>query len=218
MISLRHIHLQQGKFALNDINFDVPEGQHVILMGPTGSGKSTLLEVICGLKNPDSGEIFLNGGKVNHLKPAHRDIGYVPQDGALFPHMNVADNLGFALTLRKLPVRDIRVRVQHLAQQLRLSHLLERGTSALSGGERQRVALGRALIFEPSILLLDEPLSALDEISHHELCEHIMQQRSLRNLTTLHVTHNSNEAQLLGQQILTLQQGQLNSPSSAKMT
>ena len=171
MIQCKDLHIKQGDFILDGINFRIKKGDYVVMMGKTGCGKTTVLESICGLRNVDSGEIWLNGKEVSKLTPAQREIGYLPQDSALFRTMTVGQNIGFALKLRKWDKNKIDKRVNELAKSLEISKLLERKAHDLSGGERQRVALARALSFYPKVLCLDEPLSALDEDTVQEMYE-----------------------------------------------
>lgn len=182
---------------MNDVSFEVPTGAYAVLMGRTGSGKTTLLESITGLKRVQSGRILLDDQDVTNRKPAERNIGYVPQDGALFTTMNVRDQLAFALSIRRQPKEVIEQRVEELAHLLHIEHLLERTVRGLSGGERQRVALGRALSFRPSILCLDEPLSALDDDTRQRMYVLLQQVRQQTGVTTLHVTHSIDEAEHL---------------------
>lgn len=198
MIEVKQGSLRQGKFSMDGINFKVEVGQYAVLMGQTGCGKTSVLEAIAGLRSLHSGEIFLNGQQVTHWKPACREIGYVPQDGSLFPSVNVRDNLGFALDVRGWKKVDIQQRTDELAELLGISHLLERSIHGLSGGERQRISLGRALAFKPQILLLDEPLSAVDENTRQSLCDLLKQVQQETGVTALHVTHSPWEADALG--------------------
>ncbi len=216
MISLKAIEFTQGEFCIKDLNCEITQGEYVIIMGNTGSGKTTILEMICGLRTPTSGEIILNNQNVTNLKPALRGIGYVPQDGALFPGLSVRENLGFALELRKFDNEQIAEKVERISKELKVSHLLDRGITSLSGGEKQRIALGRAIIFKPTVLLFDEPLSALDSETHTELCELLKSISEDRELTIIHVTHNINEADLLGDRLIRLQDGKLISTQSNK--
>ena len=209
MITLKDVHIRAGNFSLDTINFTVPKGAYAILMGKTGCGKTTLLEAICGLNRVHSGEILLNDRDVTHLKPAERGIGFVPQDGALFTTMSVFDNIAFALQVRKWSKEDIEKRVKELAELLGITHLLERGTHKLSGGEQQRVALGRALAFRPTILCLDEPLSALDYDTRIEMCHLLETVQEKTGVTVLHITHDRNEAERLADLILRFDKGQI---------
>ena len=163
MIELRNLCVTSGQFALRDVSFRIERGEYAVLMGQTGQGKSTILEALCGLRSVTSGLVIIDGHDVTRADPADRQIGYVPQDLALFPTMTVREHLAFALKLRRAKPLLIRERVQEMADLLGLFPLLDRRVQGLSGGESQRVALGRALSFHPPVLLLDEPLSALDE-------------------------------------------------------
>jgi len=194
MIDIEDLSLRVGSFALNRVRLRVPGGNYGVLMGKTGSGKTTLLESIAGLKKIENGQIVLGNLTVTHLRPAERGIGYVPQDGALFSTMTVREHLALALVIRKTGQREMSLRIEEIAQLLSIGDLLERKPAGLSGGERQRVALGRALSFEPPVLLLDEPLSALDDDTRHQMYDVIRRVRSHTGVTTLHVTHNQHEA------------------------
>jgi ABC-type sugar transport system ATPase subunit len=178
-----------------------------MLMGKTGCGKTTLLEAICGLKRPWQGQVCLMGQEVTRLKPAMRGIGYVPQDGALFPSMSVREHLAFALSVRGWPRDATTKRVKELSGLLGLETLLERRPAGLSGGEAQRVALGRALANYPKTLCLDEPLSALDEESRSEMCDVLLRVREHTGVTVLHVTHSLEEARRLGDIVFLLRNG-----------
>ncbi|OGV71249.1 MAG: ABC transporter ATP-binding protein [Lentisphaerae bacterium RIFOXYB12_FULL_65_16] len=197
MIRMSDVSVRAGAFRLSGVDLLVPSGQYAVLMGKTGSGKSTLLEAICGLKPIAQGRIELNGVDVSGMGPALRCVGYVPQDGALFSTMSVRDNLAFALEIRHMPNRAVEARVGEIAELLGLSDLLHRAIPGLSGGERQRVALGRALAFQPPVLLLDEPLSAVDEDTRENLCRLLKSVQQTTNTTVLHVTHNRAEAERL---------------------
>jgi molybdate/tungstate transport system ATP-binding protein len=197
MISLEDVSIHAGQFHLEHVTFTVPAGQYGVLMGKTGCGKTTILESIIGLRQVIGGRISLYEEDVTDLNPAARGVGYVPQDGALFANMTVRDHLAFALIIRKAGRGVIEKRVQELAELLGIVHLLDRTPRGLSGGERQRVALGRALSFRPRVLCLDEPLSALDTDTRSQMCDLLKSVREHTQVTTLHVTHNLEEAELL---------------------
>jgi ABC-type sugar transport system ATPase subunit len=209
MITLENLTVHAGSFALRGVSFTIPTGDHGFLMGKTGSGKTTLLEAVCGLKPVAAGRILLMGEDVTWLKPAARGIGYVPQDGALFPSMTVQEHLAFALMIRHWKTADIERRVSELAAVLGLQDLLPRKPHGLSGGEAQRVALGRALANHPRVLCLDEPLSALDEETRAEMCTVLQTVRRHTGVTILHVTHNLAEARKLGDEIFLIRDGQV---------
>jgi len=207
VIFIENLTVHAGNFLLEHVGLEVPSGAYAALMGKTGSGKTTLLEAVAGLKPIAGGKIVLNGYDVTDSKPAERDIGYVPQDGALFTGMTVRDHLGFALEIRKLSKSSIRHRVKELAVLLEIEHLLDRTTHGLSGGERQRVALGRALSFRPATLCLDEPLSALDDATRQQMYELLIQIRQQTGVTTLHVTHSLEEAEHLADVVFRIEDG-----------
>lgn len=209
MIELRDLTIRSGPFALTGVELNIHTGAYTVLMGQTGQGKTTILEAICGLRRVTAGRILLDGQDVTHFKPGDRNVGYLPQDLALFPTMTVRGHLEFALRLRRCGAKEMRERVAELAQALQIEPLLDRRTRHLSGGEAQRVALGRALSFRPRVLLLDEPLNALDEATHAGLCQLLRTLQQQYGLTTLHVTHNRAEAKALADNLYTLQAGQL---------
>jgi ABC-type sugar transport system ATPase subunit len=173
-------------------------------MGRTGCGKTTLLEIICGLRQPHAGRVLISERDVTHEPPAARGVGYVPQDGAMFPTMTVREQLGFALRLRRQPHEEI---VNQLATDLGITHLLDRLPQNLSGGERQRVALGRALAANPKVLVLDEPLSALDEELRDDLAALLKRVQREHSITALHITHSRAEAAHLADVIFRLEDG-----------
>ncbi|MFO0803574.1 MAG: ABC transporter ATP-binding protein [Gemmataceae bacterium] len=204
MIEVRELTVRQGAFSLEGLSFTVPAGEYAVLMGKSGSGKTTTLEAVAGLRTVAGGTIRLAGLDCTARPPAARGIGYVPQDGALFDTMTVRANLGFALELRG---EDPTRRAAELAEQLELAPLLERMPKGLSGGERQRVALGRALAYRPPVLLLDEPLGALDDDTRDQLIGMLLKLK--RETTVLHVTHNRSEAERLADRVLRLDSGRL---------
>ncbi len=207
MIAVEDLTIHAGNFRLEGINFEIQPGQYVPLMGATGCGKTTIIECICGLRTVDRGRILLGGRDVTRLRPGERGIGYVPQDGALFPTMTVYEHLAFALRLRKLPRSAIDQRVRELAGTLGIAHLLPRKPAGLSGGEAQRVALGRALSPRPAILCLDEPLNALDRETQQRMCDLLKTVTRESAITTLHVTHDPTGARRRADRILVLRDG-----------
>ena len=209
MIALQNVGLSMGDFSLSGISFRVEAGQYAVLMGRTGRGKTTILEAICGLRHVRSGRILLGDRDVTDLPPGDRGIGYVPQDLALFPTLTVAEHLAFALKIRKSPQKLVDERVTEMAELLSITGLLERRIQGLSGGESQRVALGRALSFHPPVLLLDEPLSALDEDTRAEMYDLLRRIRERTGVTTLHVTHSNEEANALSDRLLRLEDGKV---------
>lgn len=204
MIDLQAVSIAAGSFLLSELDLRVERGEYAVLMGPSGQGKTTILEAICGLRRVTAGKILIDGHEVTRWPPADRQIGYVPQDLALFPTMTVRENLEFALRLRNAPRQQIAERTEELAHLLSIPHLLGRGVKHLSGGEAQRVALGRALSFRPAVLLLDEPLSALDEARRHDMQNLLRSVQQNTGVTTLHVTHSADEAEALADRVLTL--------------
>lgn len=209
MIRVENLHLVQGAFRLSGVTFEVPTGRYGVLMGRTGCGKTSILEAICGLRPIAGGAIRLGDRVVTALKPAARNIGYVPQDGALFTTMTVREQLGFSLSVRRWPKARIAERVEELAGMLGVGHLLDRKPRGLSGGETQRVALGRALAPGPSVLLMDEPLSALDEQTRAEMYELLKSVQRRTGVTTLHVTHNPGETRSLADHLFVLADGRI---------
>jgi len=197
VIELRGVTVKSGSFVLPSISLQIQSGEYAVLMGTTGRGKTTLLESICGLRRVAEGQVLIHGRDVTRSSPADREIGYVPQDLALFPTLTVLEHLEFALRLRKLPRGMVKERTSELSEVLGIGHLLSRSIVGLSGGEAQRVALGRALSFRPSVLLLDEPLSALDESTRNEMHELLRRVKQTTGVTTLHVTHSVSEAETL---------------------
>ena len=209
MIRCKDLNIEQGVFSLSEINFEIDKGDYVVIMGKTGCGKTTILEAICGLRKISSGEIWFNGNEVSNFSPAKREIGYVPQDGALFKNMTIAQNIGFALKIRKWDKKRIQERVMELSDILGISYLLEREAHDLSGGERQRVAVARALSFYPDILCLDEPLSALDDATRKDMYDLLFKLKNDMEITILHVSHSKEDAITLADKVLLLTEGSL---------
>ncbi|MEO8268302.1 MAG: ABC transporter ATP-binding protein [Aureliella sp.] len=209
MIELCGISMQLGKFSLRDISLTVAAGQYAVLMGRTGCGKTSLLEAICGLRRVSAGAIRIASVDMTGWSPADRGIGYVPQDLALFPTLTVAEHLQFAMRLRRWTKSAIEMRTTELASVLGIEHLLDRQVQALSGGEGQRTALGRALSFRPQVLLLDEPFSALDDETRQEMFDLLKTVKQTTGVSTLHVTHNQQEADELADVRLLLIEGKI---------
>jgi ABC-type sugar transport system ATPase subunit len=207
MIAIDNLSARAGAFSFTGISLTVATGEYAVLMGKTGCGKTTLLEAVCGLKPVRAGTVRLLGRDVTHLKPAERGVGYVPQDLALFPTLTVREHLAFALVVRGWQQAAIDARVSELAELLGLRHLLERRPQGLSGGESQRVALGRALAHHPRILLLDEPLSALDEDMRADMVALLRSVQRLTGVTTLHITHSMTEARQLADRLFLFEGG-----------
>lgn len=209
MICLEKISWQAPAFALEDISFSIDAEKYAVLMGRTGAGKTTLLEIICGLRKPKSGSVLLEGRNVTRLLPGSRGVGYVPQDSALFPTMNVRGQIGFGLKIRGSAPQEIRKNVEELATEMEITHLLDRKPAELSGGEKQRVALARALALRPRVLLLDEPLASLDEETHEEMMALLRRIHGLHHMTVLHVTHSRRECDALAEVQLRLEGGRV---------
>ncbi len=198
-----------GKVAVADASFDVADGELLVLVGPSGCGKTTLLRMIAGLETASSGTIAIDGRVVNDTPPRERDIAMVFQNYALYPHMSVAENLAFGLKLRGMPRAEIARRVDAAAAMLGLHEMLGRRPRQLSGGQRQRVALGRALVREPKVFLLDEPLSNLDARLRLSMRVEIARLHRRLGATMVYVTHDQIEAMTLGQRIVVLNDGEI---------
>ncbi len=209
MIQFENVDIALNAFVLKAVNFRIPDGVYAVLMGRTGCGKTTILEAACGLRPIVSGRIRLMDRDVTALPPGRRNVGLVPQDGALFSTMTVAEHLGFALRIRKRPQQEIASRVDELAGLLGIGPLLQRRPHGLSGGERQRVAIGRALAAKPGVLCLDEPFSALDEETHADMMQLLKRVHQETRVTVLHVTHNRREADILAKLRLALRDGRV---------
>ena len=207
MIQIKNLCVDLKDFMLHDINLTVDEGEYFIILGPTAAGKTVLLESIAGLYPVKSGEIWLKGKEITRLEPEKRGISIVYQDHALFPHLSVKDNIVFGLRLGKQTRQEMEAALDQVSQLLGISHLLDRKPDTLSGGERQKVALARALSIKPQVLLLDEPLSALDPESREGVQQELRQLHNRSKVTTIHVTHDFEEAIALGSHIAVLGEG-----------
>ena len=195
--------------VLKGIDLNIASGEFLVLVGPSGCGKSTLLRCLAGLEQPSSGQIHIDGKRVDQLKPQDRDVAMVFQSYALYPHMTVAQNMGFALRLRKRPEAEIDSAVRDAAKMLDLDALLDRMPSELSGGQRQRVAMGRAVVRRPRVFLFDEPLSNLDAALRSQLRIELKRLHQSLGTTMVYVTHDQVEAMTLADRIAVLDQGVL---------
>jgi multiple sugar transport system ATP-binding protein len=193
--------------VLHGVSIDIKEGEFVALVGPSGCGKSTLLRMIAGLEDITAGDILIGDRVVNDIAPKDRNIAMVFQNYALYPHMNVRDNMGFALRQRRLPKPEIESRVNNAARILGLENLLDRKPRALSGGQRQRVAMGRAIVREPTVFLFDEPLSNLDAKLRVQMRSEIKELHQRLKTTTIYVTHDQIEAMTLADRVVVMNGG-----------
>jgi multiple sugar transport system ATP-binding protein len=195
--------------AVNDLNLDIEDGEFLVLVGPSGCGKSTSLRMLAGLEEVTNGRIFIGDRDVTHLPPKERDIAMVFQNYALYPHMTVADNMAFSLKMAKVPKEERMERVQEAAKLLDLEQYLERKPKALSGGQRQRVAMGRAIVRQPQVFCMDEPLSNLDAKLRVSTRTQIAALQQRLGVTTVYVTHDQVEAMTMGDRVAVLKDGDL---------
>ncbi len=208
-LSLRHIYKKYpgGVTAVSDFNLEIKDKEFIIFVGPSGCGKSTTLRMIAGLEEITEGELFIGDTLVNDIAPKDRDIAMVFQNYALYPHMSVFDNMAFGLKLRKVPKEEIKRRVEEAAKILDIGHLLERKPKALSGGQKQRVALGRAIVRNPKVFLLDEPLSNLDAKLRAAMRTEITKLHKNLGTTFIYVTHDQTEAMTMATRIVVMKEG-----------
>jgi ABC-type sugar transport system ATPase subunit len=216
MIRLEGVSRQWPEFSIKNVTLEVEEGEYLVIVGPTGAGKTLLLELLLGIHRPDQGRLFLAGNDVTAEPPEKRGIGMVYQDYLLFPHLNVEQNLAFGFHYRHVTPGEAQTKVSDMARLLGIGHLLHRYPYTLSGGERQRVAIGRALITGPPVLLLDEPFSALDRGTAGRLRSELKSLHQLKHLTTIHVTHDLSEARLMGDRIALINAGELSAVGTAE--
>ena len=196
--------------AVHDVNLTIQDKEFIVLVGPSGCGKSTTLRMVAGLEEISDGELYIDGRLVNEVAPKDRDIAMVFQNYALYPHMTVYDNMAFALKLRKVKKADIDKKVREVAEILDITQYLKRKPKALSGGQRQRVAIGRAMVRDPKVFLMDEPLSNLDAKLRNQMRAEIIKLRSRINTTFMYVTHDQTEAMTLGDRIVIMKDGFVN--------
>lgn len=209
-IRLEHLHKAYGAVTVvEDLNLTMEDGEFTVLVGPSGCGKSTTLRMIAGLEHVTGGEIYIGDKEVSRLDPKDRDLAMVFQDYALYPHMNVAKNMSFALRLARYPKAEIEKRVKEVAATLDLTRFLDRRPAELSGGQRQRVAMGRALVRDASTFLFDEPLSNLDAKLRGQMREELALMRNRVNKNMIYVTHDQIEAMTLGDRIIVMRLGQV---------
>ena len=199
-----------GVTAVHDVNIEIKDKEFIVLVGPSGCGKSTTLRMVAGLEDISGGELYIDGKLVNDVEPKDRDIAMVFQSYALYPHMTVRDNLGFALKLKKTPQAEIDKKVEEVAEILDITRYLDRKPKALSGGQRQRVAIGRAMVRDPKVFLMDEPLSNLDAKLRNQMRAEIIKLRQRINTTFMYVTHDQTEAMTLGDRIVIMKDGFVN--------
>jgi len=213
MIQFRNVSFShEENIILKDINMNIPQHERLVILGSSGSGKTSFLRLIAGFNTPDFGEIEIDGKSVAAegkclVPPEKRGVAMVFQDLALWPHMNVSENISFGLKIRKIPKKRREVKVKEMLSLVGLSGYEKRNTEQLSGGQQQRVALARALILSPKVLLMDEPLSSLDDALNKKLRKEIIRLQEKFGFTLVYVTHNTEEAEEIGSRIIRLQQG-----------
>ncbi|WP_308724751.1 ABC transporter ATP-binding protein [Metapseudomonas otitidis] len=210
LVSLRNLNKHYGDFtAVDNINLDIKDGEFLTFLGSSGSGKSTTLSMLAGFETPSSGEILVDGQSLVNVPPHKRDIGMVFQRYSLFPHLSVRDNIGFPLDIRKMPRAERERRVDAMLKLVQLDTFAHRRPAQLSGGQQQRVAIARALVYEPRILLMDEPLGALDKKLREDLQDELRQLHRRLGITIVYVTHDQEEAMRLSQRIAIFSHGRI---------
>ncbi|MBT0607437.1 ABC transporter ATP-binding protein [Aequorivita echinoideorum] len=202
--------------VLKNINLSLKKNAVVSLLGASGSGKTTLLKIIAGLEHQNNGEIFLNGKEISNIKPQRRNIVYLYQEALLFPHLNAFENVAFGLRLRKTPEKDVKQKVMQMLEYLGMPNHATKMANQLSGGQRQRISFGRAMIIEPSLLLLDEPFGALDSTTRQKMQELFKELAKTMQLSALFVTHDLKEAIVMGDSIGKIMKGHLKQHSDLR--
>lgn len=201
--------MQAGDFEVLDVSLEVKEEDYFVLMGATGSGKSLLMKAICGLRQVKAGTVVIDGEDVTELEPRVRQIGYVPQGSGLFVHLNVERNLTFGPEVAGRSRKQAKAEIERIVESLGIGHLWDRSAGSLSGGEQQKVALGRALARKPKLLILDEPVSAVDEPTRFEICQTLLKVQKDFAVTTIHVCHSIEEARLVSDVVGVMSEGRL---------
>lgn len=209
MIKIENLSKDWKEFKIDNINLEVNENEYFVFLGPSGSGKTMLLELIAGMWSSDSGKVYMNNIDVTNFPPEKRGVGFVYQNYMLFPHKTVFENIAFGLTLRKVEKQQIKIEVEELMNLFGISNLSNRLPRTLSGGEQQKTALARALIIHPKVLLMDEPLSALDRKTREELIQEFRRIHKKFNITIIQVTHNFDEALQLADRIAIMKKGKI---------
>ncbi|UUX91597.1 ATP-binding cassette domain-containing protein [Methanoplanus endosymbiosus] len=209
MLKLDNISKNLGEFRIDNASLDVIKGEYMVIIGPTGAGKTILLETVAGIYPPDSGRVIMGGRDITDAQPKDRNIAMVYQDFVLFPHLTVEANIGFGLKSRKVPRPEIEKKVRDIASVMGIDHLLHRYPGTLSGGEKQRTAICRAILMEPDILLLDEPLSALDTQTRENLRGELKKLHKMFNTTFIHITHNYEEVFSLADRVVIMNEGNI---------
>lgn len=209
MIELINLNKSLGDFSLKNINLKIEDNEFFVILGPTGTGKTVILETIAGMYQPDTGKVLFNGMDTAELYPEQRNIGFVYQDYLLFPHLNVRENIIFGMKLRKIPNSIMDEKLDKIIKMLKIDHLVKRFPATLSGGEQQRVSLARILVLSPDIMLLDEPFSALDPRTKQEFQKELKKLHNEFKTTTIHITHDFNEAFALADRICIMNNGEI---------
>jgi len=209
VLRIESLSITLGEFSVRDVSLEIRRGEYFIILGPTGAGKTVLLETIAGIHKPESGKIFLNTREITSTEPRLRTIGMVYQDYVLFPHLTVGDNITFGLRQKKSSPREQQALVEEMSSLLEISHLTGRYPGTLSGGEQQRVALARALVLRPEILLLDEPMSALDCCTRERMRLELSRIRRVTGTTIIQITHHFEDVFALADRIAIMREGQV---------
>jgi len=209
MLKMERVSKDLGEFVLRDVSLEVGSGEYLVIIGPTGSGKTILMETVAGILAPDGGRIFLDGRDITEEAPRRRKVCMVYQDYMLFPHISVKDNIAFGLRSRKATSDEIEKKVNAASELLGIGHLHHRQPETLSGGEKQRVAIARAIVMEPKVLLLDEPLSALDGVTREKLRRELKRIHDVYGTMIIHVTHNFEEVFSLADRVAVMSGGEI---------